>query len=168
MADLIAELDAQGATVRAAACDLTDRDALAALLDTVPDLRAVVHTAGTVADATLTALTPEQVDAVLPVKTEALEHLDTLAADRALDRFVVFTSLAGVMGGAGQANYAAANAFADALCARRAAEGKPATALAWGPWERGEGMTANVSDSDLARIARIGLRRLDAREGMAL
>ncbi|MCX4902869.1 type I polyketide synthase [Streptomyces sp. NBC_00878] len=168
MTDLIAELDAQGATVRAAACDLTDRAALAALLDTAPDLRAVVHTAGTVADATLTALTPEHVDAVLPVKTAALEHLDELTAGLDLDRFVVFTSLAGVMGGAGQANYAAANAFADALCTRRAAGGLPATALAWGPWQRGDGMTANVSESDLKRIARIGLRQLDPREGMAL
>ncbi|QNP68032.1 SDR family NAD(P)-dependent oxidoreductase [Streptomyces roseirectus] len=164
--DLLADLRAQGATVRAAACDTTDRDALAALLDTVDDLRAVVHTAGAVADATLTALTQGHVDTVLPVKTDALEHLDALTTG--LDRFVVFTSLAGVMGGAGQANYAAANAFADALCARRAAQGRPATALAWGPWQRGDGMTANVSDSDLARIARIGLRQLDAREGMAL
>ncbi|MET8983467.1 SDR family NAD(P)-dependent oxidoreductase [Streptomyces sp. NPDC004539] len=166
MDDLIAELAAQGATVRTAACDTADRDALAALLGTVPDLRAVVHTAGTVADATLTALTPEQVDTVLPVKTDALAHLDELAPD--VERFVVFTSLAGVMGGAGQANYAAANAFADALCTRRAAQGRPATALAWGPWQRGEGMTANVGESDLARIARIGLRQLDPREGMAL
>ncbi|WP_143671948.1 beta-ketoacyl reductase, partial [Streptomyces caniscabiei] len=168
MAELSAELDALGATVRLEACDITDRAALAALLETVPDLKAVVHTAGTVDDATVTALTPAQVDAVLPVKTQAVEHLHDLTADRDLDAFVVFSSLAGTMGGAGQANYAAANAFADALCVRRAALGLPALSLAWGPWQRGEGMTAGVADSDLKRIARVGLRQLDPREGMAL
>ncbi|MFM9559186.1 SDR family NAD(P)-dependent oxidoreductase [Streptomyces caniscabiei] len=168
MAELSAELDALGATVRLEACDITDRAALAALLETVPDLKAVVHTAGTVDDATVTALTPAQVDAVLPVKTQAVEHLHDLTADRDLDAFVVFSSLAGTMGGAGQANYAAANAFADALCVRRAAAGLPALSLAWGPWQRGEGMTAGVADSDLKRIARVGLRQLDPREGMAL
>ncbi|MDX3646123.1 type I polyketide synthase, partial [Streptomyces sp. MB09-02B] len=168
MAELSAELDALGAKVRLEACDLTDRAALAALLATVPDLRAVVHTAGAVDDATVTALTPAQVDAVLPVKTQAVEHLHELTADRDLDAFVVFSSLAGTMGGAGQANYAAANAFADALCVRRAAAGLPALSLAWGPWQRGEGMTAGVADSDLKRIARVGLRQLDPREGMAL
>ncbi|MFF6783054.1 SDR family NAD(P)-dependent oxidoreductase [Streptomyces sp. NPDC012510] len=168
MEELISELTGLGATVRAEACDITDRVALAALLDTVPELKAVVHTAGAVDDATLTALTPAQLDAVLPVKTEAVEHLHELTADRDLDAFVVFSSLAGTMGGAGQANYAAANAFADALCARRAAAGLPALSLAWGPWQRGEGMTAGVADSDLKRIARVGLRQLDPREGMAL
>ncbi|MER6154414.1 SDR family NAD(P)-dependent oxidoreductase [Streptomyces sp. NPDC001868] len=168
MEELLAELAGLGATVRAEACDITDRAALAALLETVPELKAVVHTAGTVDDATLTALTPAQVDAVLPVKTAAVEHLHELTADRDLDAFVVFSSLAGTMGGAGQANYAAANAFADALCVRRAAAGLPALSLAWGPWQRGEGMTAGVADSDLKRIARVGLRQLDPREGMAL
>ncbi|MET9850005.1 SDR family NAD(P)-dependent oxidoreductase [Streptomyces ossamyceticus] len=168
MEDLLAELTELGADVRLAACDVTDRAALAALLETAPELKAVVHTAGTVDDATLTALTPDQVDAVLPVKTAAVEHLHELTADRDLDAFVVFSSLAGTMGGAGQANYAAANAFADAVCARRAAAGLPALSLAWGPWQRGEGMTAGVADSDLKRIARVGLRQLDPREGMAL
>ncbi|MEV0221377.1 SDR family NAD(P)-dependent oxidoreductase [Streptomyces sp. NPDC050704] len=167
-AELLAELADLGATARAVACDVTDRAALAALLDTVEDLRAVVHTAGTVDDGTLTALTPEQVDTVLPVKTEAVEHLHELTAHLGLDAFVVFSSLAGTMGGAGQANYAAANAFADALCVRRAAAGLPALSLAWGPWQRGEGMTAGVAESDLKRIARAGLRQLDPREGMAL
>ncbi|MFD9043765.1 type I polyketide synthase [Streptomyces bottropensis] len=166
--ELLDELTALGARVRTEACDVTDRAALAALLGTVPDLKAVVHTAGTVDDATLTALTPAQIDAVLPVKTAAVEHLHELTADRDLDAFVVFSSLAGTMGGAGQANYAAANAFADALCVRRAAAGLPALSLAWGPWQRGEGMTAGVADSDLLRIARVGLRQLDPREGMAL
>ncbi|MFJ5105364.1 SDR family NAD(P)-dependent oxidoreductase, partial [Streptomyces sp. NPDC088554] len=167
-AELLAELTESGATARAVSCDLTDRAALAALLDTVDDLRAVVHTAGTVDDGTLAALTPEQVDAVLPIKTEAVEHLHELTAHLDLDAFVVFSSLAGTMGGAGQANYAAANAFADALCHRRAAAGLPALSLAWGPWQRGEGMTAGVAESDLKRIARAGLRQLDHREGMAL
>ncbi|MEW2404437.1 SDR family NAD(P)-dependent oxidoreductase [Streptomyces sp. NPDC046862] len=168
MTDLIAELAELGATARAEACDVTDRAALASLLDTAPDLKAVVHTAGAVDDGTLTALTPDQVDAVLPVKTEAVEHLHELTAHLGLDAFVVFSSLAGTMGGAGQANYAAANAFADALCARRAATGLPALSLAWGPWQRGAGMTAGVAESDLKRIARAGLRQLDPREGMAL
>ncbi|WP_055525222.1 type I polyketide synthase [Streptomyces graminilatus] len=167
-AELLTELGELGATARAVACDVTDRAALAALLGTVDDLRAVVHTAGTVDDGTLTALTPAQLDTVLPVKTDAVEHLHELTAPLGLDAFVVFSSLAGTMGGAGQANYAAANAFADALCHRRAADGLPALSLAWGPWQRGEGMTAGVAESDLKRIARAGLRQLDFREGMAL
>ena len=168
IAELLADLGDLGATVRAAACDVTDRAQLAALLATVEDLKAVVHTAGTVDDGTLAALTPEQVDTVLPVKTEAVEHLHELTAGLDLDAFVVFSSLAGTMGGAGQANYAAANAFADALCVRRSAAGLPALSLAWGPWQRGEGMTAGVAESDLKRIARAGLRQLGPREGMAL
>jgi polyketide synthase 12 len=169
--DLRRELAGRGASVRLAACDVADRTALADLLAGIPaehPLSAVVHAAGVVADGTLGSLTDDQVDRVLRAKVDGLVNLHDLTAGNGLAEFVVFSSLAGTLGGAGQANYAAANAFADALCRGRRADGLPARALAWGPWEPSGGMTAELREADLNRIARSGLRQLTAAEGLEL
>ncbi|MFJ4658844.1 type I polyketide synthase [Nocardia sp. NPDC088792] len=166
-ADQIAELTGLGAEVTAAACDLADRAAVAALLaDT--DLTAVVHTAGVLDDGVVTALTPERIDTVLRPKLDAALYLHEATSDRELSAFVLFSSVAGVLGGPGQGNYAAANTFLDALAQHRRALGLPATSLAWGPWEQTGGMTADLDDTATARIARIGARPLSAGEGLAL
>ncbi|MER5549078.1 SDR family NAD(P)-dependent oxidoreductase [Streptomyces sp. NPDC002589] len=170
-AELVRELTESGADVRVAACDTADRGALAAVLDGIPEtapLTAVVHAAGVVDDGLLDSLTEEQVDRVLRPKIDAVVNLHDLTAPLDLRAFVVCSSLAGALGGGGQSAYAAANAYLDALCLRRRADGLPALALAWGPWESSAGMTAQLAAADLRRIARAGMVPLTPDDGLAL
>ena len=155
------ELLALGAEVDVIACDVTDRSALAAVIDTIPDLTGVVHAAGVLADGTIESLTPQRLDAVFAPKADAAWHLHELTADHDLTMFALFSSASGILGTAGQANYAAANTSLDALAQLRHAQGRPAVSLAWGPWD--QGMTA-----DLAKLARGGVRPLSTSEGLAL
>ncbi|MFF5809436.1 SDR family NAD(P)-dependent oxidoreductase, partial [Streptomyces sp. NPDC012746] len=136
------ELTALGAEVTLAACDVSDRDALAALLASVPadrPLTSVIHAAAVVDDAVIEALTPEQVAAVLRVKVDATRHLHELTRDLDLSAFVLFSSFAATFGAPGQGNQAPGNAFLDAFAEYRRAAGLPATSLAWGPWGSGDG-----------------------------
>jgi len=156
-AGLVAELAGLGATATPVACDAADRDALAAVV-AAHRPTAVVHVAGVTADATLAALTSGQVDAVLRPKVDAAWHLHEVAGDVAA--FVVFSSVAGLLGTAGQANYAAGNAFLDGLMEHRRAAGLPAVSLAWGLWEAGSDLSGGLGEVDLRRLARSGLRPL--------
>ncbi|MFD5429672.1 SDR family NAD(P)-dependent oxidoreductase [Streptomyces sp. NPDC127084] len=153
-AELADELTAQGAQVTVVACDITDRAAVAALLDQVPGeqpLTAVVHAAGVLHEpADLTDMTPDAFADISRSKTEGARHLDDILGDRSLDAFVLFSSGAAVWGSAGQAAYAAGNAHLDALAHRRRLRGRTATAVAWGPW-RG-GMVDAEADAALRRV----------------
>ncbi|MBM7443060.1 type I polyketide synthase [Streptomyces sp. HB132] len=143
--DLEAELTQLGTCVTVAACDVTDREALAALIDSVPaehPLTAVVHTAGVLDDGMLGSLTPERVERVLRPKTDAVLHLHELTRHLDLSAFVLFSSLAATFGNAGQAAYAAGNAFLDTIAAVRHAQDLPATSIGWGAWD-GAGMAAD-------------------------
>ncbi|MFB7273947.1 type I polyketide synthase, partial [Streptomyces sp. NPDC056244] len=165
--ELVAELTAQGADVAVAACDAADREALADLL-AEHTVSAVVHTAGVLDDGVIGSLTPERLDTVLRPKADAAWHLHELTRDLGLTAFVVFSSFAGVLGSAGQGNYAAGNAFLDALAERRRAEGLPGTSLAWGPWDRTGGMTGTLADTEAERLARSGVPPLSVEQGTAL
>ncbi|WP_371501892.1 SDR family NAD(P)-dependent oxidoreductase [Kitasatospora sp. NBC_00374] len=144
-AELAAELTALGARPTIVSCDVADRAALADLLATIPaehPLTAVMHTAGVLDDGVLDALTPERFARVLRPKVDAVLALDELTRSLDLSAFVLFSGIAGTLGDAGQANYAAANAYLDAFAEHRRAQGRPATSVAWGRW--GEtGMAAN-------------------------
>ncbi|MFJ2605329.1 SDR family NAD(P)-dependent oxidoreductase [Streptomyces sp. NPDC087425] len=147
---LLVELKERGAEVAVAACDVADRDGLAAALAQVPDrypLVAVVHAAGVLADGVVTGLDAEQVERVLRPKVDGTLNLHELTRDTELAAFVLFSSLAGVLGSRGQGNYAAANAFLDAFAVQRRAAGLPAQSLAWSLWEELSGMTA-AADRD--------------------
>ncbi|MEU1671053.1 type I polyketide synthase [Streptomyces roseifaciens] len=155
-AALRAELETLGARVTVAACDVADRDAVAALL-AEHTFTAVVHTAG-VADAGMVAdTTPAAFAAALAAKAGGAAHLDELLGDQELDAFVLFSSISGVWGSGGQAAYAAGNAFLDGLARQRRARGLTATAVSWGPWADG-GMVEDGDDEE--RLRRRGLRAM--------
>ncbi|MFE3289353.1 SDR family NAD(P)-dependent oxidoreductase [Rhodococcus sp. NPDC059234] len=167
-AELRAEFAESGAEVSIVACDVADRAALAALLADIPDLSGVIHAAGVLEDATAATLTEHQLHGVLRPKVDGAWHLHELTRDRDLSAFVLFSSAAGVLGGAGQANYAAANVFLDALAQHRRARGLPATSMAWGLWDRPSGMTSHLNAADLDRLQRSGIDTISPESGLAL
>ncbi|MEH0652525.1 SDR family NAD(P)-dependent oxidoreductase [Streptomyces scabiei] len=163
------ELAALGAEVSVVACDAADAERLAEVLAGVRHpLTAVVHAAGVLDDGVVSSLTPERVDAVLRPKTDAALNLHRLTAGLDLAAFVLFSSAAGTFGGPGQGNYAAANAFLDALAHHRRAQGLAGRSVAWTLWERRSAMTGHLGDDEVRRIARSGLPPLTDAQGLAL
>ncbi len=163
-------LDAGAETVRVEACDVSDRNALAAVLDTVSPahpLTAVVHAAGVLDDGLLTELSPERVDTVFGPKVDAAWHLHALTREHDLSAFVLFSSVVGTLGNASQGTYAAANAALDALATRRRAMGLPATSIAWGTWAD-VGMVTRLDTALQQRLRRGGLVPLRAEQGLRL
>ncbi|MFF2078647.1 SDR family NAD(P)-dependent oxidoreductase [Kitasatospora sp. NPDC058162] len=171
-AELCAELSQLGARAEAVRCDVADRDQVRALIAGAPaeaPLTVVVHAAGVLDDAVVGSLTPERLDTVLRPKADAAVWLDQATRELpAPVTLVLCSSAAGVLGTAGQAGYAAANAFLDGLAARRRAAGLPAVSLAWGSWDAPDGMAAALGRADRARLARTGVRPLRPAEGLRL
>ncbi|NUR04024.1 MAG: SDR family NAD(P)-dependent oxidoreductase, partial [Streptomyces sp.] len=161
-ADVLAEeLRASGVEVTLAACDVSDRAALGALLEAHPPA-AVFHTAGVLDDGTVDTLTSARLDGVLSPKATAAVHLHELTAHLDLDAFVLFSSVTGTWGNGGQAAYAMANAALDALAEQRRAAGLAATSISWGLWSGG-GMAEGTGEVSLTRR---GIRALEPTTGI--
>ncbi|BBZ52306.1 type I polyketide synthase [Mycobacterium heidelbergense] len=170
-AELVAELEAAGARARVVACDAADRQGLARVIAEIPvrrPLSGVIHAAGVLDDAVVTSLTPERVDTALRAKVDAAWNLHELTRDLDVSAFVMFSSMAGLVGSSGQGNYAAANSFLDGLAAHRRAHGLPAISLAWGLWDQASAMTGGLDAADLARLGRDGILALSSDEAMEL
>ncbi|NUT22034.1 MAG: SDR family NAD(P)-dependent oxidoreductase [Hamadaea sp.] len=165
--DELAEL---GAEVTIAAVDVADHEAVAALIAAIPadrPLRGIVHAAGVLADGVLSSLTPEAFDKVLRPKVDAAWYLHELTRDHDLTAFVLFSSASGVLGGPGQANYAAANSYLDALAAHRRSQGLVGQSLGWGLWDSDEGLAGGLTSTNRSRLGRDGMRALPASAGLA-
>ncbi|KOG87212.1 polyketide synthase, partial [Streptomyces varsoviensis] len=170
-AEFAAELTGLGASVTTVACDVSDRASLLGVLAAIPaehPLTAVVHAAGTSDDGVVGSLKTEQVDTVLRPKVDAGWLLHELTKDLDLSAFVLFSSAVGAFGAPGQANYAAANAFLDALARHRRALGLPAVSLDWGLWAAASNMTTSLREADWGRMARAGIKAMSDEEGLAL
>jgi polyketide synthase 12 len=170
-AELVSELGATGAQVEVVACDVADRKALAKVIADIPmqrPLSGVIHAAGVLDDAVILSLTPDRVDAVLRAKVDGAWNLHELTRDLDVSAFVLFSSMAGLAGASGQANYAAANSFLDGLAAHRRAHGLPAMSLGWGLWDQASAMTGALGAADRARFGRDGIVAMSSGQALEL
>src|SRR6185437_12935719 len=162
------ELASQGAAVAVAACDVGDKRKLARLLasiDPAHPLAVVVHAAAALDDGVISALDPARLDPVFRPKADAAWNLHELTRENGLSAFIMFSSASGVLGTPGQANYAAANAFLDALAQHRRARGLPAQSLAWGLWAERSELTSRPG---IASAVGGPVRALSTEDGLAL
>lgn len=172
VAAAIETLRADGVTVSLAQADVADVTALAAVLEAIDPahpLRGVIHTAGVLADGALLHQQWSHFTAVLRPKVLGAWHLHTLTAAKNifLDFFVLYSSGASLLGGAGQANYSAANAFLDSLASYRQARNLPALTINWGAWAE-VGMAAELVRTQGVRMAEGGLGSLTPAQGIQI
>ncbi len=166
--ELVAQLRELGAEVELRAGDVADPETVAELVAAAPRLTAVVHTAGVLDDGTVESLTADRFDPVLRAKVDAAVALHDATAHLPLAAFVLYSSVSGVLGGAGQGNYAAANSFLDAYAETLRGRGVPAVSLDWGLWAERSGMTGALDDTDRRRVARAGLVPMTSDEALRL
>jgi NAD(P)-dependent dehydrogenase (short-subunit alcohol dehydrogenase family)/acyl carrier protein len=165
--ELETSLRSLGASVSVVACDVSSRSEVAALLDDIPALTAVVHAAGVLADATADSLTRAGVSAALGAKASSAWLLHELTQHMPLRAFVLFSSAVATLGNPGQAAYGAANAFLDGLASYRRSLGLPAISLGWGLWQTA-GMGSALTQADLARLARSGIAPMPVAQALAM
>ena len=167
--DTIRALEARGVTVRVELADVTDGAALDAMLARVdaelPPLAGVIHSVGVLSDGALANQSWERFEQVLWPKVLGAWHLHRATEDRDLDLFILFSSVVGILGSAGQANHAAANAYLDRLAAHRRARGLPGQAIAWGAWS-GVGEAEEQRDRIEEHLAARGVRWVTPQQGL--
>ncbi|WP_417281818.1 beta-ketoacyl synthase N-terminal-like domain-containing protein [Actinomadura yumaensis] len=169
--ELESRLASLGAHVQVVAADLADASAVDELVGRIAaerPLTGVVHAAGVLDDAVIASQSPERLAGVWAAKAAAAYNLHVATADLPLGLFVLFSSAASCLGSPGQGNYAAANAFCDALAAHRRASGLPGVSVAWGLWADASGMTGHMTETDLARVSRSGNVPLTSDEALEL
>ncbi|QES45035.1 beta-ketoacyl synthase [Streptomyces venezuelae] len=169
--ELVSRVQELGAEVSVVAADVGDAGAVAELVgktDPAHPLTGVIHAAGVLDDAVVTAQTSESLARVWAAKATAARHLHEATRETRLGLFAVFSSAAATLGSPGQANYAAANAYCDALVQRRRAEGLTGLSIGWGLWQTASGMTGHLGAADLARMKRTGFTPLTTEKGLAL
>jgi pimaricinolide synthase PimS1 len=167
-AELKTELEGLGASAHIAACDVSDRKQLQALIETIPQthpLGAVIHTSGVLDDGVITSLDDQRIDHVFAPKVDGAIHLHELTRELDLTTFVLFSSAAGTIGTPGQGNYAAANTFLDALATHRHANHLTAHSIAWGLWQQTSTITNTLTNTEKARI---GGKSLSSEQGLQL
>jgi NADPH:quinone reductase-like Zn-dependent oxidoreductase/acyl carrier protein len=166
---VLKRLQDAGVQVVVARADAARRDDLAKLLleleAGMPPLRGVVHAAGVLDDGVLTEQTRRRFDAVMAAKVAGAWNLHVLCEGRPLDFFVLFSSAAALFGSPGQGNYAAANAFLDALAHHRQWAGRPALAVNWGSWSE-VGMAAASRDVAGRHWEELGMGWIDPPRGL--
>ncbi|NBH08253.1 type I polyketide synthase, partial [Amycolatopsis sp. SID8362] len=155
VAELVAELAERGTTVTVAACDVSDRDALADLLAGLKadgrTVRTVIHAAAFIGLETLARTGLAEFGEVVRAKVAGAAHLDELLDDEELDAFVLYSSVAGMWGSGLHGAYSAANAYLAALTEQRRARGARATTIAWGMWDSVEGATGSDGADQITR-----------------
>ncbi len=168
--ELVSHLEGVGASVRVEACDVADREQVKLLVEGIDPERpliGVVHAAGVLDDGLMESIAQERMEEVMAPKVAGAWHLHEITKELDLRAFVLFSSIAGVIGSAGQSAYAAGNAFLDALASSRRSQGLSGSSLAWGPWGQ-VGMAQLLDEDHQRRIARSGLRALPSEEGLGL
>jgi acyl transferase domain-containing protein/acyl carrier protein len=167
--ELISSLESQGAQIRVFAADVANRAQVAAMLDeidrTMPPLRGVIHAAGVLDDATILQQSRERFRTVMAPKVDGAWNLHQLTRSHPLDLFVLFSSVAALLGSPGQGNYAAANAFLDALAHHRRQQGLPALSINWGPWSE-VGLAARGRGEESFNVG--GIQAIDPAQGAAV
>ncbi len=170
-AEIVAELAELGAEATVAACDVADREQLRSLIDAIPaerPLRMVVHSAAVLDNGAIESLDAERLDRVLRPKVDAAWALHELTRDMGISQFLLFSSIASLLGGPVQANYVAANAFLDALAAHRRANGLPATSMAWGGWGQETSLVEVLAEVDHKRLKRSGIVPFSVEQGVEM
>lgn len=158
-AALVKNLEGKGAQVVLARGDVSKPEdvsrVLAQICESMPALRGIIHCAGVLDDGVILQQSPERFRAVMGPKVDGAWNLHQQTRGEKLDFFVLFSSAASLLGSAGQANYAAANAFLDMLAHQRRSEQRPGLSINWGAWDK-VGMAASRQSSKIPHMAGVG------------
>jgi acyl transferase domain-containing protein/acyl carrier protein len=168
--EMIGQMEQTGANILIIKVDVADQSALNQALDkvpaTMPPLRGVIHAAGVLDDGMLMGQNWDRFENVMAPKVYGAWNLHQRTADMELDFFVMFSSVASLLGNQGQSNYAAANAFLDGLAHYRRNHGLVATSINWGSWENVAGMAASTSADN--RLSKQGFKAIHSEKGLAV
>ncbi|MFN6568072.1 type I polyketide synthase [Dendronalium sp. ChiSLP03b] len=169
--EAIACLEHLGAKIIVARADVANYDDMARMFEQIqtamPPLRGIIHTAGVLDDGILLQQDWNRFVKVMSPKVNGAWNLHVLSEEIPLDFFICFSSAASLLGSPGQGNYAAANAFMDALAHYRQNLGLPGLSINWGPWEN-TGMAASLDNRDRARLAAQGMESIPLEQGMQI